>query len=307
MKIKYSQDVLKAIKNRQPIVVLESAIITHGLPYPTNLEMAIHVEKIIKDNNAVPATVCIMDGNIHIGLEKEELNSFVVKKNHYKISSGDLSYVLANQLSGGTTVSATIQIMNLANLKFFATGGIGGVHKNFTETLDISNDLEVLANNNVCIVSSGFKSILDIKNTLEYLETKGVPVVGYKTDCLPAFYSSTSPYKLNKTVDSLEEIVEILKVNDNLKINKSLVVANPVKKEDEIDYSTMEKIINLAVEASIINEVKGQQVTPFLLDFIRQATNNQSLITNLQLVYNNAFLASKIAFEYYKQKKKNNN
>ncbi len=298
----YSKDVQKALKNNKPIVALESTIISHGMPYPENLEMAQTVEKIIKDQGVIPATIAIIDGNVFIGLEEDQLKAFAKRKGLKKISRRDFSFVVSQKESGGTTVAATMIAAKRAGIKFFATGGIGGVHYGFNETLDISSDLEELSKTNLCVISAGPKAILDLENTLEYLETKGVPVIGYKTDVLPAFYSSTSPYPLNLTLNNEKDIAAAFNVQEKLNINTGMLVVNPIPKEYEIPYDKMKVIIDKALKHAKGNHIKGKDLTPYLLEEIKNLTKGLSLEANLKLVYNNAKLAARIAKSYMELK-----
>jgi pseudouridylate synthase len=304
--IKYleiSQEVENAIKNNIAVVALESTIISHGMPYPDNVKMAKEVEKIIRSENAVPATIAIIDGIIKVGLNEEEIEQLAKAKHVIKVSKRDFGYVLSKKLTGATTVSGTSLIASLANIKVFATGGIGGVHKNAETTFDISRDLEELATTNILVVCAGAKSILDLGLTMEYLETKGVEVIGYQTHELPAFYSRESGFKTNYQLDSAEEIAKLMDSKWSLGLNGGIVVANPIPKEFSMDHQVIDQAINDAlVEANQLG-IKGQEVTPFLLSKIKNLTKGSSLDSNIELVYNNARLAAQIALEYQKIKK----
>lgn len=301
MKIVYSNEVLNAIREKKPIVALESTIITHGMPYPANVEMAVEVENKVRENNSIPATIAIIDGIIHVGLEKEKLE-YLAKASAIKVSKRDLGYVLANKLTGGTTVSGTIIICKLANIKVFATGGIGGVHKKANETFDISRDLKELGESNICVVCAGPKSILDLGLTMEYLETEGVEVLGYKTNILPAFYTKYSNFKTTYSVENELEIANIL--NEKWSVtNGGVLVANPIPNEFSLDYNYIEKEINIALDLAEKENIKAKDLTPYLLDKIVKLTEGKSLKSNIELVYNNAKVASKIAFELNKLEK----
>lgn len=301
MKIVYSNEVLNAIREKKPIVALESTIITHGMPYPSNVEMAVEVENKVRENNSIPATIAIINGIIHVGLEKEELE-YLAKASAIKVSKRDLGYVLANKLTGGTTVSGTIIICKLANIKVFATGGIGGVHKKANETFDISRDLKELGESNICVVCAGPKSILDLGLTMEYLETEGVEVLGYKTNILPAFYTKYSNFKTTYSVENELEIANIL--NEKWSVtNGGVLVANPIPNEFSLDYNYIEKEINIALDLAEKENIKAKDLTPYLLDKIVKLTEGKSLKSNIELVYNNAKVASKIAFELSKLQK----
>ena len=289
-----SEEVTEAINGNKAVVALESTIISHGMPYPQNYETALLVENTVRENNAVPATIAIIDGKIKVGLSVRDLEIISTGKNILKASRRDLPVIISKKLNAATTVSATMICAALASLKIFATGGIGGVHRNAQNTFDISADLTELAKTNIAVVSAGVKSILDIGLTLEYLETMGVPVIGYRTDEFPAFYTRQSGYKVNYRLDSPEEIAEAIKVKRELGLNGGVIIANPVPEEFSMD----KKIIDNAIEASLKkadeNNIKGKDVTPFLLSEIKNITGGTSLESNIQLVMNNAKLAAEI-------------
>jgi pseudouridine-5'-phosphate glycosidase len=291
----FSEEVAKAMKENKPIVALESTIISHGMPYPQNVETAKEVEQLIRDNGAVPATIAILDGKIKIGVNEEELEFLGTNKEIEKVSRRDLPYVIAMKKHGATTVAATMICANMAGIKVFATGGIGGVHRGAERTMDISADLQELAHTNVAVVCAGAKSILDLGLTLEYLETNGVPVIGYGTDILPAFYSSTSPFKVNYRVDTPEEIAKLIATKWELGLNGGLIIANPIPKEDELEESYIHSIIEEALKEAEEKQIAGKAVTPFLLDKVKTLTGGKSLEANIALVKNNAVLAAKIA------------
>lgn len=290
-----SEEVKEAVNGNKAVVALESTIISHGMPYPQNYDTALLVENTVRKNNAVPATIAIIDGKIKVGLSLRDLEIISTGKNILKASRRDLPVIISKKLNAATTVSATMICAALASLKIFATGGIGGVHRNAQNTFDISADLTELAKTNIAVVSAGVKSILDIGLTLEYLETMGVPVIGYRTDEFPAFYTRQSGYKVNYRLDSPEEIAEAIKVKRELGLNGGVIIANPVPEEFSMD----KKIIDKAIEASLIkadkNNIKGKDVTPFLLSEINNITGGTSLESNIRLVMNNAKLAAEIA------------
>ncbi|MBQ8292855.1 MAG: pseudouridine-5'-phosphate glycosidase [Bacilli bacterium] len=301
MRIRLGKHVEEALKNNQPIVALESTIISHGMPYPENVETALKCEETVLKNGAVPATIALIQGEAVIGLSHEEID-YIGRRGLevVKVSRRDLPYVMAKSLDGATTVSATMILASIAGIKVFATGGIGGVHKKAEVTMDISNDLEELAQTNVCVVCAGAKAILDLEKTLEYLETKGVLVLGYGTDKLPAFYTRTSEYDVNFRVDTPKEIADILKYKWEMNLNGGVLVTNPVPAEYSLDENVMNKAISEALaEAEALN-ITGKKVTPFLLAKIKDITGGESLKSNIQLVLNNCALASKIAAEYNK-------
>ena len=289
-----SEEVKEAINGNKAVVALESTIISHGMPYPQNYDTALLVENTVRKNNAVPATIAIIDGKIKVGLSLRDLEIISTGKNILKASRRDLPVIISKKLHAATTVSATMICAALASLKIFATGGIGGVHRNAQNTFDISADLTELSITNIAVVSAGVKSILDIGLTLEYLETMGVPVIGYRTDEFPAFYTRQSGYKVNYRLDSPEEIAEAMKVKRELGLNGGMIIANPVPEEFSMD----KKIIDEAIEASLIkadeNNIKGKDVTPFLLSEINNITGGTSLESNIKLVMNNAKLAAEI-------------
>ena len=294
-------DVEKAIKNKEPVVALESTIISHGMPYPKNVETALMVEDTVRSNKAVPATIAIINGRLKVGLTNEEIEFLATNEEVKKVSRRDLPITVAQKLSGSTTVASTMIIANLAKIAVFATGGIGGVHRGAENTLDISADLEELANTNVCVVCAGAKAILDIGLTLEYLETKGVPVIGYKTSELPAFYSSESGFDVDYKIDSALEIAEILKTKWSLSIDGGVLVTNPIPVAFELESSIMNEAINEAIIEANNDNISGKEITPYLLSKVNELTEGKSLDANIKLIQNNANLASKIALHYSNQ------
>ena len=294
-------DVEKAIKNKEPVVALESTIISHGMPYPKNVETALMVEDTVRSNKAVPATIAIINGRLKVGLTNEEIEFLATNEEVKKVSRRDLPITVAQKLSGSTTVASTMIIANLAKIAVFATGGIGGVHRGAENTLDISADLEELANTNVCVVCAGAKAILDIGLTLEYLETKGVPVIGYKTSELPAFYSSESGFDVDYKIDSALEIAEILKTKWSLSIDGGVLVTNPIPVAFELESSIMNEAINEAIIEAKNENISGKEITPYLLSKVNELTEGKSLDANIKLIQNNANLASKIALHYSNQ------
>ena len=294
-------DVEKAIKNKEPVVALESTIISHGMPYPKNVETALMVEDTVRSNKAVPATIAIINGRLKVGLTNEEIEFLATNEEVKKVSRRDLPVTVAQKLSGSTTVASTMIIASLAKIAVFATGGIGGVHRGAENTLDISADLEELANTNVCVVCAGAKAILDIGLTLEYLETKGVPVIGYKTSELPAFYSSESGFDVDYKIDSALEIAEILKTKWSLSIDGGVLVTNPIPVAFELESSIMNEAINEAIIEANNENISGKEITPYLLSKVNELTEGKSLDANIKLIQNNANLASKIALHYSNQ------
>ena len=295
-------EIKKALEEGKAVVALESTIISHGMPYPRNVETALNVEQIIRDNGAIPATIAIMDGKLKVGLSKDEIESLGKSSDAIKCSRRDIPFILAKKLDGATTVASTMLIASIAGIKVFATGGIGGVHRGAQETFDISADLQELAHTDVAVVCAGAKSRLDIGLTLEYLETQGVPVVGFGTDELPAFYTSKSGFGVDYRVDTPEELAEALKTKWDLGIEGGVVVANPIPPEYEMDPAVIDSAISEAVKEADLKGIKGKESTPFLLAKVKEITGGSSLDSNIQLVYNNAVLGAKIAVELSKLK-----
>ena len=288
-------EVKRALSEGQPVVALESTIISHGMPYPKNIEMAKNVSKIIRENGAIPATIAIIDGVLKVGLTTEEIEFLGTSKDVLKASRRDLPFIISKKLNGATTVATTMILANLAGVKVFATGGIGGVHRGAQETFDISADLQELANTNVAVVCAGAKSILDIGLTLEYLETNGVPVVGFCTEEFPAFYTRKSGFGVDYKVDSSMEVANALKAKWDLDLKGGMVIGNPIPKEFEMDYDTINSAIESALKEADENSITGKKVTPFLLDKVKTITAGKSLDANIELVYNNAKVAAQIA------------
>lgn len=293
----FSEEVAQAKAEKKPIVALESTIISHGMPYPENVQTAKDVERIIRDRGAVPATIAIFNGKIKIGLTEGELEQLGTSHDVEKVSRRDLPYVVAMKKHGATTVAGTMICAEMAGIRVFATGGIGGVHRGAEQTMDISADLQELARTNVAVVCAGAKSILDLGLTLEYLETHGVPVIGYQTDVLPAFYSRTSPFRVDYRLDSAKEIAQFLETKWKLGLNGGVVIANPVPKEEELEESYITAIIEQALKEAEKQHITGKSVTPFLLDRVKTLTGGKSLQANIALVKNNAALAADLARE----------
>lgn len=290
-------EVAKAILEGKPVVALESTIISHGMPYPKNVETALEVERIIRENGAIPATIAILGGKLKVGLTEEEVEYLGKAKNVVKTSRRDIPFIVAKKLDGATTVASTMILAAMAGIKIFATGGIGGVHRGAQESYDISADLQELAQTNVAVICAGAKSILDIGLTLEYLETNGVPVIGYQTDELPAFYTRKSGFGVDYRVDDTKELAVALKAKWDMKLNGGVVVANPIPSEYEMDYDVITNAINIAVAEAERNGIKGKESTPFLLAKVKEITGGDSLDSNIQLVYNNARVAASLAVE----------
>ncbi len=300
MKLRIREDIKEAIEKGKPVVALESTIISHGMPYPKNVETALKVEKEIRDNGVLPATIGIIDGECVVGLSPEEIELFGSRKGVLKVSRRDLPIVIAKKEWGATTVATTMILASLAGIKVFVTGGIGGVHRGYNETMDVSADLQELGNTNVAVVCAGIKAILDLPRTLEYLETMGVPVLGYKTEYLPAFYSKSSGIKLDAKVESPDEIARIMKEKWDMNLRGGILITNPIPDEYSMDNDLIENEIMKAIKAMEEKEIKGKDCTPFLLSYIKESTNGESLEANIELVLNNARLGSKIAKSYSK-------
>lgn len=293
-----SEEIQDSIKEKGPVVALESTIISHGMPFPQNLETALEVESIIRKEGALPATIAVIEGRIKIGLSNLELEQFAQGTKTVKVSSRDLPLALSQKQDGGTTVAATMICSRMAGISVFVTGGIGGVHRGSEKTMDISGDLMELARTNVAVVCAGIKSILDIPRTLEYLETQGVPVIGYRTDEFPAFYTTTSGYSVQSRINTAEEIARCMKVKWELGLDGGLVIANPVLPGDAMDEVVIEEAIAKSLKEASEKGIDGKSVTPFLLERISQLTDGESLKTNIALVCNNALVGAKIASAY---------
>jgi pseudouridine-5'-phosphate glycosidase len=298
--LQLSEEVKTALSENKPVVALESTIISHGMPYPQNYETALEVENMVRTNNAVPATIAIVNGIIKVGLEKNDIEFLSKDKNILKASRCDIPVIVSQKLSAATTVSATMICASLASIKIFATGGIGGVHRNVNQTFDISADLTEFGQTNIAVVSAGVKSILDIGLTLEYLETLGVPVIGYKTIEFPAFYTRESGFKVNYKLDSANEIADVIKTKWDLGLKGGVLIANPIPEEFSMDKKVIDYAIEKALRKADDKGIKGKDVTPFLLSEIKNITGGLSLKANIQLVLNNAKLASEIAVEIAK-------
>ena len=295
MKITYSKAVKSARDEGRPLVALESTIITHGMPYPQNVETARNVEAIIRKEGAEPATIAVLNGKLHVGLEAEDLEFLGQAKNVMKLSRADFAYAISQGKTGSTTVASTMIAAALADIKVFATGGIGGVHRGAETSFDISADLGELAQTNVIVVCAGAKAILDLPKTLEVLETNGVPVIAYGTEQLPAFWSRESGLVAPLRLDTPEEIANHKTSRDEARISGGTLIANPVPAEDEIPAEEINEFIVQALDEAEKENVQGKDVTPFLLQRMFELTNGRSLTTNIALIENNARLAAKIA------------
>lgn len=293
--IQYNEEVQLARKNNIPVVALESTIISHGMPYPDNVSMAESVEAIIRAQGAVPATITLYDGKIHIGLTPQLLDVFGQAKQISKASKRDIAYALSMKYAASTTVAATMYCAKLAGIHTFVTGGIGGVHHNASTSFDISADIIELAQTPIAVVSAGAKSILDLAKTLEMLETHSVPVIGYQTDEFPAFYSHTSGIKIPHRMDTLEQVTSFIHCHAQLQQQSGILITNPIPKSAEIPFEDIEPIITQALEES--DKVKGKSITPYLLQRINQLSEGKSLLANIELIKNNAQFGANLAIK----------
>ena len=298
--IVYSEEVNNAMSCGVPVVALESTIIAHGMPYPENVNTAKRLGNIIRDAGCVPAIVAVSEGKVCVGIDDVLLERIAKEKGVLKVSRRDIPIAIASNALGATTVSGTLVIAHAAGIKVFVTGGIGGAHRGAETSMDVSSDLEELAISDVAVVSAGVKAILDLPKTLEILETKGVPVVGYKTDELPAFYTRSSGLKLVARADTVDEVACIMKSKWDLGISGSVLIANPIPQEFEADS----KVINAAIENALVRAseegIAGKEITPFILSLVSEATGGDSLAANVALVENNARLGAQIAFAFSK-------
>ena len=288
-----SPEVNRALKTKSPIVALESTVITHGLPYPQNLQLAHDMEAEIRRGGAIPATVALLEGKIHVGLMDEQLTHLATSKINLKVSRRDIANAVVKKASGGTTVAATMYAAAHEGIRVFATGGIGGIHREYG--FDVSADLYELSQTSMIVVCAGAKAILDLPATLEYLETISVPVIGYKTEEFPAFYSLDSGLKVSIRLDSPEAITEFWRTQLSIGLLNAILVANPIPKADSIPSNEMEPVIEKASNEAIDKNIHGQELTPFLLERISELTNKKSMRANLSLLLNNARLATQIA------------
>jgi pseudouridine-5'-phosphate glycosidase len=291
-------EVQEALAEGKPIVALESTIISHGMPYPQNVQTASGIEAVVRENGAIPATVAIINGKCYIGLKQEQIEYFGKAKGIWKVSLRDMPYVISKKLNGATTVAATMRIASMAGIKVFVTGGIGGVHRGAQTTMDISADLTEMAQTSVAVVSAGVKSILDIGLTLEYLETQGIPVVTIGADEFPSFYSRKSGFASPLRLDTTEEIAALLHAKWVLGLEGSVLIANPIPEEEEVPSNEIEVYIQQALRAAKEQNIRGKEVTPFLLQYIAEHTKGESLQANMALIRHNAKLGAAIAKAY---------
>ncbi|MDJ0908796.1 MAG: pseudouridine-5'-phosphate glycosidase [Woeseiaceae bacterium] len=301
LKLDVSAEVSAALAENRPVVALESTIISHGMPYPQNVETAHRVQDAVREQGATPATIAVIGGRLTVGLDDDDVERLGKKGQEViKTSRRDLPFVVARKLDGATTVAATMIVAEMAGIAVFATGGIGGVHRGVEDTLDISADLEELGRTSVAVVCAGAKSILDIGRTLEYLETRGVPVVGYRTDSLPAFYTRDSGFGVDYRVDSPSEAAAALHAKWDMGLSGGAVIANPIPEEHALDRTEMDARIEAAIAEMNDRGITGKDTTPFLLASIAEATEGRSLEANIHLVLNNAAVAAEIATAYIK-------
>lgn len=294
----FSDEVRAALDKGAPVVALESTIITHGMPYPQNLEMARHVEAVIRENGAVPATIAVLKGEIHVGLGDSQLEQLAQTTDAVKTSSRDLAADMVQGLTAGTTVSATMRIASLAGIEIFATGGVGGVHRGAENSFDISADLNELGQTGTTVVCAGVKSILDIPKTLEYLETQRVPIIAYGSDDFPAFFTRDSGCKADHRLNSAEEIAKAMALHHALGSGTGILIANPIPEEDALTPEFINGTIEAAVQEAADQGIGGKEVTPFLLARINDLSQGRSLKANIALVLNNAKLAARMAVAY---------
>lgn len=297
--IHFSDDVKQALDHQQPVVALESTIISHGMPYPENVETAKAVEALIREQGATPATIAIIDGKIVVGLSQEHMEFMATETEIIKASRRDLPIILSKHFHASTTVAATMICANLAGIKVFVTGGIGGVHRKAEQTFDISADLRELSETNVAVVAAGAKAILDLGLTMEYLETLGVPVLGYQTGEFPAFYTRSSGIPLNYRVETPEDIARILRAKWELGLNGGVLIGNPIPEESSMDERVMNTAIEQALQEADTQGVKGKDITPFLLERITDLTGGESLTANIALIKHNARLGAQIAVAFH--------
>ena len=283
------------------MVALESTIISHGMPWPDNVETALQVEQVVRDHGAIPATIAILEGKCCVGLDNRQIETLGKSKDVWKVSLRDMPYVLSKGIIGATTVAATMRIASMAGIRIFVTGGSGGVHRGGEKNMDISADLTELGKTNVAVISAGVKSILDIGLTLEYLETLGVPVVTYGQDEFPSFYSSKSKFRTPLRLDSMEEIARMLDTKWSMGLEGGVLVANPVPETLQVDPQIIEDIIEEAMVAINLNGISGKEITPFLLKYISEQTEGESLAANIALIKNNAAFGAKLAEAYQSQ------
>ncbi len=290
----YSDEVQDAFNNKKPVLALESTLITHGLPYPQNIETALAIEALVRQHNVTPATIAIMAGKIKIGLNNDELLQLVKNKPVFKASKRDIPFMLSTGSNAGTTVAATLFCAEKAGIKVFATGGIGGVHHGASH--DISADLIELATTPVAVICAGAKAILDLPRTLEFLETHSIPVIGYRTETLPAFYTANTTYRLSSRIDDIESLVKLVKTHWQLGMRTGILIANPISSRDEIPAALIDPVIHNALLLAAENNISGKEVTPFLLKEVAAVTKGRSIAANISLILNNVKLGAELSY-----------
>lgn len=300
--MKISPEVLEALKHNKPVVALETTIISHGMPYPKNVETALKVEQVIRDHGVVPATIGIIDGEPIVGMTPEEIELFGKTKGIAKASRRDLPVVYAKKMWAATTVSSSMILANQAGIEVFVTGGIGGVHRGAQESMDISADLQELGKTNVTVVCAGAKAILDLPLTLEYLETMGVPVLGFKTKELPAFYSRHSGLEVDYTINDYKEAAQIIMEKRNNHLQGGILITNPIPEQYSMDDKIIDDAIEKALNMAKKQGIRGKEITPFLLKTVVELTGGESLESNIQLILNNAAVGAEISKEVCKLK-----
>lgn len=293
MKINFNEEVADAIENKKPVVALESTVIAHGLPYPQNLETALKLENAVRDGGAIPATIAVFGGEFYVGLNREQIEFLATEKDIRKISRRDLPIAVGQKLNCATTVATTTFVANLAGIEVFATGGIGGVHRGFD--WDVSADLPELANTPITVVCSGAKIVLDLPATREWLETNGVTILGWNCDELPAFYSRKSGLTIDEKVETADEAAEIIRARDELKLKNTILLTVPVPEEFEIESDELEKILSDALKKADEENIRGKEITPFLLAQMSEKSEGKTLLANIELLENNAQVAAQVA------------
>ena len=294
-----SDEIQKALKNNQPVVALESTLISHGLPYPKNLEVAKASIDAVRLSGSVPATIAIIKGKVKIGLDENDMDILSINKNIEKVSRHNLAISISNESNAATTVASSIYLASMAGIKFFATGGIGGVHLQAENTFDISSDLNELSKTNMYVVCSGAKSILDLDKTYEKLETLGIPRIGFKTDYMPGFWYHQTDKKVDYNYKSIDDLVNYLIVRENIKQSGSILIFNPIPKNEAIDKNLIDNWIKFSIKKANEKLINGKELTPFLINEINTLSNNKTLKANMKLIINNALIAGKLAAKYF--------
>ena len=293
------EEIKEALKNQKPIVALESTLISHGLPYPKNLEVAKASIEAVKSSGALPATIAIIKGRVKIGLNENDMNILSINQNIEKVSRHNLAISISNESNAATTVASSIYLASMAGIKFFATGGIGGVHLQAENTFDISSDLNELSKTNMYVVCSGAKSILDLDKTYEKLETLGIPRIGFKTDYMPGFWYHQTDKKVDYNYKSIDDLVSYLIVRENIKQSGSILIFNPIPKNEAIDKNLIDNWIKFSIKKANEKLINGKELTPFLINEINTLSNNKTLKANMKLIINNALIAGKLAAKYF--------